>query len=171
MATRLEDKIDPAALYDQDFYAWAKHQAETLRHFQTTRPNLPLDFEHLIDEVEELGDSRLRAARSQVVRLLQHLLKLEHSPADRPRRLWLNSVDDARRELGDAMTATIRNVIEPQLSDLYDDARIAAGRDLLDHDEPDAAAALPPTCPYTLDQLLTRRWYPTNRHGHIDEPL
>jgi hypothetical protein len=171
MATKLEDKIDPAELYETDLYAWSKHQAETLRRFQTTRPNLPLDFAHLIEEVEDLGDNRLRAARSLLVRLVQHLLKLEHSPANRPRRLWLNSVDDARRELLDAMMATIRNVVESQLPELYDDARVAAGRELIDHDDAAAATALPKSCPYTLDQLLTKHWYPTNRHGLIDEPL
>jgi hypothetical protein len=171
MATKLEEKIDPALLYEADFYAWAVDQAGALRQLQAMRPSLPLDFEHLIEEVEDLGDSRLRAARSQLVRLLQHLLKLEHSPADRPRRQRLNSVDDARRELRDAMTATIRKAVEPQMAELYDDARIAAGRELRDHAEAAAAAALPQTCPYTLDQLLAKRWYPASRHGHVDEPF
>ena len=171
MATELEDKIDPAELYEADFYAWSKHQAETLRRFQTTRPNLPLDFEHLIEEVEDLGENRVRAAKSQLRRLLQHLLKLEHSPAQQPRRQWLNTVDDARGEVGDAVTATIRKQLETQLQPLYRVARRIAARELLDHDEPEAAAALPETCPYTLAQLLDETWRPTNRHGHVDEPL
>jgi hypothetical protein len=41
----------------------------------------------------------------------------------------------------------------------------------MDHDETGAAAALPEDCPYPLDQLLTRRWYPANRHGLVDDPL
>jgi hypothetical protein len=171
MATKLQDKVGPASLHDQDFYDWAKNQAAALRKLQAQRPSLPLDFEHLIEEVEDLGENRLRAARSQLVRLVQHLLKLEYSPADRPRRQWLNSVDDARRALRDAMTGTIQNAIEPGLAELYEDARLAAGRDLMDHDETGAAAALPEDCPYPLDQLLTRRWYPANRHGLVDDPV
>jgi hypothetical protein len=169
MATKLKDEIDPAELYEADFYAWSKHQAETLRRFRTTRPNLPLDFEHLIEEVEDLGENRVRAAKSQLRRLLQHLLKLEHSPAQLPRRQWLNTVDDARGEVGDAVTATIRKQLETQLQPLYLVARRIAARELLDNDEFDAAASLPESCPYTLDQLLDETWRPTSRHGHVDE--
>jgi hypothetical protein len=171
MATALDDQRKLADLYDEDFHAWAGHQAEALRRLQATHPSLPLDFEHLIEEVEDLAKSDLRAARSQLVRMLSHLLKLEYSCVDRPRRQWLISVDDARRELRDIMTATLRNSIEPHLAELYDDARLATRRGLLDHDEVDAAAVLPAVLPYTFDQLLTRRWYPTNRHGLLDDPL
>ena len=171
MATGLHAKIDPIELYDRDFYAWSRHQAETLRQFQTTRPNLPLDFEHLIEEVEDWGESRVRAARSPVRRLMQHLLKLQHSRTLQPRRQWLNTIDDARAELQSALTATIGNTVGAELEALYDIARRAAVRDLLDHDEPEAAATLPETCPYTLDLLLDEAWRPTNRHGLVDEPF
>jgi len=171
MATKLEDKVDPAALYDVDFYAWAEHQAATLRRLQATRQNLPLDFEHLIEEVENLARSELRAARSQLRRLLRHLLKLEHSPAESPRRQWLNSIDDARAELDDTLSATIRSKLEGDLAACYAKARKTACRDLLDNGEPDAAAAIPASSRYTLDQLLDKSWYPTNRHGLIDPEL
>jgi hypothetical protein len=55
MATKLQDKVGPASLHDQDFYDWAKNQAAALRKLQAQRPNLPLDFEHLIEEVEDLA--------------------------------------------------------------------------------------------------------------------
>jgi hypothetical protein len=171
MATDLRDKIDPIELYDRDFYAWARHQAETLRRFQTTRPNLPLDFEHLIEEVEDLGESRVRGIKSQLRRLMLHLLKLEHSPASEPRRLWLDSVDDARAEIEAAMTTSICNALEGGVEPLYRWSRRGVARELRAHDEPEAAAALPAACPYTLDQLLDETWRPTSRHGHVDEPL
>jgi hypothetical protein len=171
MATKLEDKIDPAALYDEDFYAWAEQQAATLRQLQVSNPNLPLDFAHLIEEVEDLARRDVRAAKSQLRRLILHVLKLEHSPADRPRRQWLNSVDDARQELDDILSPSVVSIVSPLLPQLFAEARTAAGRDLLDADGVEAAAALPDACPYTIDQLTNKTWYPTNRHGHVDEPL
>jgi hypothetical protein len=171
MATKLEDRTDPARLYDEDFYAWAKQQADVLRTFEATRPNLPLDFAHLIEEVEDLGESLVRAAKSQLRRVIQHLLKLEYSPADRPRQQWLKSVDLARLEIDDVLTASVRNAVTPLLGKLFENARDLAKRDLLSYGEPDAARALPETCPYTLDQMLDKTWYPTNRHGLIDDPL
>jgi hypothetical protein len=171
MATKLEDKIDPAALYEADFYAWAMHQAETLRRFQTTRPSLPLDFEHLIEEVEGLARSDLRAARSQVRRLVEHLLKLEHSPAREPRQQWQRSVRDARNELGDLLSQALARALAPGLPELFADALANAGGDLLHHGEHESASALPQTCPYTLDRLTEKTWYPANRRNLVDDPL
>jgi hypothetical protein len=171
MATKLKDKIDHAMLYDQDFYAWAMKQAATLRQLKASGRSLPLDFEHLIEEVENLARSELRAARSQVRRLLHHLLKLEYSPAQPPRRQWLNTVDDARAELEDTLSTTIRSKLASDLAACYAKVRTTACRDLSEKDGPEAAASLPESCPYTLDQLLDETWRPTNRHGHVDEPF
>jgi hypothetical protein len=44
-------------------------------------------------------------------------------------------------------------------------ARNLAAADLLDHDGPEAVAALPGTCPHALDQILDHGWLPPNRHG------
>ena len=171
MATKLEDKIDPALLYETDFYAWAVNQAATLRQLQATRPGLPLDFEHLIEEVEDLARRDVRAAKSQLRRLMLHVLKLEHSPAERPRRQWLNSVDDARQELDDILSPSVVAIVLPLLAELYAEARTIARRDLLDVYGDEAANALPQTCPYTLDQLMEKTWYPANRHGLVDETI
>ena len=54
----------------------------------------------------------------------------------------------------------MRRHAESEFAELYEDAREAARLSLLEHDEDQAAAALPPVCPYTLDQVLDRSWYP-----------
>ena len=171
MATKLEDKVDPAALYEEDFYAWALHQAAALRDFQATRPNLPLDLEHLIEEVTDLADNKLGAVKCQLSRLMVHYLKLEFSPAAGPRRKWEVSIIDAQNEIDRDMTPSIRVEAEHALPRVYRGARRLAAAELRAHDEPEAAAALPEACPYTLDQLLDETWRPTNRHGLVDEPF
>jgi hypothetical protein len=65
-----------AELYEADFYAWARGQADALRRLVETRPNAEIDLEHLIEEVEGLARTDLRAASSQLRRLMIHLLKL-----------------------------------------------------------------------------------------------
>ena len=67
------------ALYREDFYAWALNQADELRRLAETRPNVSIDFEHLIEEVEGLATGKLNTVLGQLTRLLRHLLKLEHS--------------------------------------------------------------------------------------------
>jgi Domain of unknown function DUF29 len=162
MATNL------AELYDRDRYAWALGQAGELRQLAETRPNLPIDFEHLIDEVEGLALSDLNTVLSQLERLVYHLLKLEHSPSPRPRRGWLNTVDNARREIGRHYTSSMRAKVEEEIEPILAVARRAARRDLLDRHEREAADALPRVRPYDLDRLLDPDWFPPNRHGIID---
>jgi hypothetical protein len=161
--------VDLEQLYRKDFYAWALNQAGELRRLAETRPNVRLDFPNLIDEVENLARSEIRGTRSQIQRLLKHLLKLEFSPAREPRVGWLNTADDARSELTDDLTPAIRNVVEPELPQLYERARQAARRELLRAGEREAADTLPAENPYPLDRLIDEGWYPSNRHGLVDE--
>jgi hypothetical protein len=153
MATRI--KPATAQLYERDFYAWAKAQAELLRagHYSD------LDLEHLIDEVDDLGESLKRSARSRIRTIIEHLLKLEHSPARDPRAGWYDTILAQRSDLADELTASIRREVEPALAELYDRARQTAAASLRNHGERAAADALPQACPYTLDQI-TNEWLP-----------
>lgn len=158
----------PDELYRTDFYAWTKDQAAALRRLAELRPNAEIDFANLIEEVESLGASDYRTVASQLRRLCAHALKLEFSPSADPRLGWLRTIDDAREQIADTISAAIRNDIEREWPTLYARARKMAARELRRYGEPEAAAALPETCPYTLDQLLDEDWYPTNRHGLVD---
>lgn len=160
---------NPAELYERDFHAWALTQADELRRLAETRPNAALDFERLIDEVEGLARSELNTVLSQLTRLIHHLLKLEHSPSPAPRRQWLNTVDDARDEIGRHMTASMRPTIEAALPAIYRSARRAAERDLLDHHEVQAAGGLQITNPYPLDHLIDAGWLPASRCRLADQ--
>jgi hypothetical protein len=87
------------SLYDQDFVAWSKEQAEALRAAARTGSNQKLDCENLAEEVEGLGISQRHALHSQLQRIIHHLLKLAYSPAMEPRRRWDESIADARSEI------------------------------------------------------------------------
>lgn len=157
--------LDPSELHERDFYAWTRQQARELRRLRRLRANTPLDLAHLAEEIEDLGNEVRHAVESQLERLVEHLSKLEHSALGAPRRGWAVSVSNARHEIERRLTPTLRRAIERRLPTLYAHARRTARLALLDHPEPEAAAALPETCPYTLDQLLDEDWYPSNRHG------
>jgi hypothetical protein len=144
--------------YDDDFYAWTQYQAEVLRTLRT-RDNR-FDREHLAEEVEDLGNSYRDAVRSQVRRILVHFLKLAHSPARDPRFDWMSSIIDARAQIDDKLSASLRRDVEARLTNLYEAARKQASVDLLKYHERGAAAALPPGCPYTVEQILADGWYP-----------
>lgn len=87
------------SLYGEDFFLWSKQQAEALRAAARGRSNQHLDWENLAEEIESLGASERRELRSQIQRIIRHLLKLQYSGAKEPRRRWMESVSDARSEI------------------------------------------------------------------------
>jgi hypothetical protein len=155
----------PEQLYDEDFYAWTRDQARALRRLAATRSNVALDFEHLIEEVADLGKSERFAVRSQLRRIIEHCLKLGWSPAQEPRPGWHETIIDARTILEDKLSPTLRRDLRRNLPRLYDQARRNAQGSLRARDEHDAADALPLECPYLFADLLRHGWYPENRHG------
>jgi len=144
--------------YEDDFYAWTQYQAQVLRSLHT-RDNR-FDRDNLVEEIESLGRSERDAVRSQVRRILLHLLKLAHSPARDPRSDWMGSIIDAPAEIENKLSSSLRRDAEERLARLYVLVRKQAALDLLKHHEDEAARSLPTECPYTLDQILAEDWYP-----------
>jgi hypothetical protein len=153
MATRIKPTANN--LYDEDFYVWAQNQAELLRDKRFDE----LDLANLIEEVQDLGGALERSVRSRARIIMEHLLKLQHSPAQDPRLGWRATVRTQRSELLNDLTPSLRRHLADNLPDLYERARHDAEGSLRDHGEQDAADALPATCPYTFDQI-TGDWLP-----------
>jgi hypothetical protein len=95
-------------------------QAAKLRAMAAARVNSKLDLENLAEEVESLGRSDLNAVRSQVRRIVEHLLKLEFSPSIPPRDDWRHSVAQARDELADLLTPALRREVEDDVATTFD---------------------------------------------------
>ena len=144
--------------YDDDYYAWTQYQAEILRAMH--RADNRLDRERVAEQMEDLGKSERDAVRSQVRRIIDHLLKLEYSPAVDPRFDWMASLVEARQTLADKITATLQREAEAMLPRLYADGRELAQIGLRKFGENAAAGNLPSTCPYTFEQIRQSGWYP-----------
>jgi Domain of unknown function DUF29 len=153
MATKVEAQAK--RLYEEDFYAWTREQT---RHLRARRFGA-VDLAHLIEEVEELGDARRDAVLGNARIIIEHLLKLEHGPAQDPRNGWRATVREHRARLELQLTPRLRQILHDELSRVFAIARRNADGALRDHGEDAPAAALPDRCPYTLDQL-TGDWRP-----------
>jgi hypothetical protein len=147
MATRV--KAAARDLYERDVYAWSSEQVLLLR----ARRFADLDIEHVILEIEDVGGSLYREVRSRVRTTIEHLLKLEHSPAIEPRAGWESTIRRARADIADDLTPSLRPRVEQNLARFYEVARVEAAASLREHGEDAAADALPATCPYTLEQI------------------
>ena len=147
-----------AELYEDDFYAWTQLQAKELRRFARTRPNLPLDLPHIAEEIADLGTELRSRLRSWTRRIIEHLLLLEHSPAQDPRRGWIVEIVNFRREISDHLTGTLRRDLKRQLPRLYEEVRTDLPKKLAPYGEAHVADRFPEPCPYSLDQVLGDFW-------------
>jgi Domain of unknown function DUF29 len=154
--TAMATRVKPAkSLYEEDLYVWSQTQAALLRAGRFNE----LDLANLIEEIEDVGGALKRSVRSRVRTIIEHLLKLEHSPATDPRLSWRATIRAQRTGLVDDLTPSLRRDLPDELPELYARARHDADGLLRDHGEQGAEDSLPASCPYTLDQI-TGDWLP-----------
>jgi len=139
--------------YEEDFYAWALDQAERLRAQAALRPNEPLDWENLAEEIEGLARSDWRACASLLEQILAHLLKLAFSTAEEPRGHWRKEVASFRLDLEDLLTPALRRALEADLDRRW--ARAVRRLEIASQDvEPGLAARLPASCPWSFEEVV-----------------
>ena len=164
MATQVRSKA--GRLYEEDFYVWTEFQAELLRKGQFEA----LDLENLIEEVEDLGRAEKSSVLNNAGVIIEHLLKLQYSPAQEPRNAWRASVREHRRRLRRDLTPRLRQILSAELPELYSEIRDDTAALLRDYGEDAAAAALPADCPYVLDQI-TGDWWPNLATPSTERPV
>ena len=142
-------KID----YDTDFVGWTAQTADLLRE----RRFSDLDLEHLAEEIQDLGKRDARAVRSQLRRMLMHLIKLRIQP-ERASKSWRNSISDPRVRIIDDLrdSPSLRHYLLVNLEEIYSQA-VQQALEQTDLEARAAELGIPATCPFTLDELLTDR--------------
>ncbi len=86
-------------LYDEDVAEWAEQQGRLLREAGRQRGNEPIDWDNVAEEIESVGHAQKHEIRSRLLRIVEHLLKLQYSPAQEPRRGWIETVLEQRNEI------------------------------------------------------------------------
>jgi len=92
-----------ARLYEEDFVRWTEEQAAALRQAAGLATNLPLDWANLAEEIDSLGRSQSRELGSRIAVVIEHLIKLETSPAIEPRSGWIDTIGRERRDIEDLL--------------------------------------------------------------------
>ncbi len=87
------------SLYDRDLMLWSEEQARMLRAAADAGWNAPIDWVNVAEEIESLGKSERRALASHIANVIEHLLKLQASPATEPTRGWRETIRRARNEI------------------------------------------------------------------------
>ena len=106
-------------LYDTDFLLWSEHQAGLLRRLAAGESvNEPADWSNLAEEIEALGKTQSRELSSRIATVLEHLMKLQASPAPGPRAGRRATIRRERAEIVRLLAAapslrrTVADVVE-----------------------------------------------------------
>jgi hypothetical protein len=144
--------------YDEDYHLWALDQAERLRAMAELRPNEPIDWDLVAEEVEDLGRSQREACESLVEQIIAHLLKLEHGITAPSRGHWRGEIAAFRGQLRKKLTPSIERSLRESWAQRWTDGRELAVEAMVE-DEPEFPGRLPRDCPYGLDQIIGT-WLP-----------
>jgi hypothetical protein len=123
--------------YQTDLVRWAEGQAQALRDAARTASNLPIDWENIAEEIDDLAKSDRRALRSHIRSVIVHLMKLEVSPATMPRAGWRTSILNARIEIRTLLedSPSLRASLDDVIADETGHARRLVTLALAEHSE------------------------------------
>ena len=147
MRQRKEAAVESHSAYDVDFFAWTQETAELLRRGEFA----DIDWQHVAEEIADMGKRDRREVRSRLTVLLTHLLKWQAQPEQR-RLSWRATIVEQRSEL--------RLIFEdsPSLRRIAADEWRKIHRYALQRATEETGLrmeAFPKECPYSLDELLS----------------
>lgn len=139
----------PDGLYDSDFLAWSREQAERLRRVAAGERVNDVDWDNVIEEIQSLGKSELRAVRTLFGRGIEHALKVVAWPHELAVDHW---TDETWNFLSQARGGLERSMIQHlDLERIYEQALRDVRRVRRAHATP--PSPLPSQPPFTLEEL------------------
>jgi hypothetical protein len=138
----------PDDLYDRDVLAWSEHQADLLRRMARGERVNELDWEHVIEEIEDVGLSELHAVESYLEQVLVHLLKIRTWPDGDAVNHWRAELVSFQSNALRRYAASMRRRID--IASAYR----SAARQVTLLNKGDRPACWPAECPFTIEQLL-----------------
>lgn len=138
--------------HEKDVYGWAVHTAQLLREKKMSE----VDFDGIIEELEEMGISNKHAFKNRLAQLIFHLLKWQFQPDFRGRS-WEGSIEEQRIRLSDLLEGnpSLKPEIEESIKKAY-----KLSFSLVRKETPLDLKLLPTKCPYTFEQIMDDEFYP-----------
>jgi len=149
--SQVSDSNPRSSLYEHDYYSWALNQARALQERRVEE----LDWENLAEEVQDLARRNVHSFRSDLARLLAHLLKWQLQLARRTNS-WRGSIRGARdaiRELLDESPG-----LKPRLPELFQKA-YRAGVTLAVEETNLHKSRFPASSPWSFEQAMNEDFW------------
>jgi hypothetical protein len=133
-------------LYETDYLKWIETTIAQLKQQNYGA----IDWENLIDEIEDMARSERRELESNLVVLLTHLLKWQFQPECRSNH-WKASIVEHRRRIRDLLkdSPSLKPYLEEVFTECYEDAIELAS---IETELP--AVTFPSDCPYSTAEVL-----------------
>jgi hypothetical protein len=150
-------------LYEKDFYMWVQENLKLLKN----REYDLVDWENLLEEIEDMARRELRSLISLMAVIMEHLYKWENFRyREDVGHSWISSINNARNEL-DTIFETYPSIRKKSVEELPTAWRIAVRRLIrwFKEDENHDLAKkyfgrfptekdFPQECPYTFQQIM-----------------
>lgn len=145
-------KSDRLTLYETDYQQWIETTVEKLH----SRDYANVDWDNLIEEIEDMGRSERRSLESNLIVVLLLLLKWQYQP-ERRSGSWEGSIIEHRRRIKKALkeSPSLKPYLESILAESYVEAVKQA---LAETGLP--LETFPLECPYELAALLNDDFLP-----------
>ncbi|MDJ0575011.1 MAG: DUF29 domain-containing protein [Xenococcaceae cyanobacterium MO_234.B1] len=106
-------------LHKKDFNLWLKQTALAIRNRDFTN----MDWDNLLEEIEDMGASQKRALRSYTKRLIDHILKLRYwySEKEYNAKGWRTEIINFRDEIKEILqeSPSLKNYLEENYKTWY----------------------------------------------------
>ncbi|GET41178.1 hypothetical protein MiSe_59900 [Microseira wollei NIES-4236] len=145
-------KAELQMLYETDYMQWIETTIEKLR----SQDYANVDWENLIEEIEDLGRSERKSLKSNLIVILLHLLKWQFQP-ERRSGSWEASIIEHRRRVKDdlidspSLKPYLENIFVECYAQAVKQAKAETGLPL---------ETFPVQCPYELPQVIDDEFLP-----------
>jgi Fe-S cluster biosynthesis and repair protein YggX len=151
--------------YEQDFQQWIEHHITLLKEGRFNE----IDAEHLIEELEDMGKSNVHELESRLIILIAYLLKWHiQLPIMKTQRIyedydgksWRKTIIEQRAQIIYLFkkVPSLKSKNQNAINNTYSEAVTLAV------DETGLPESLfPIECPYTVEQLLDKSFYPESK--------
>lgn len=142
-------------LYRQDFYLWLQTTIAQIR----SQSFESVDWDHLLEELEDLGNASKHRLESRLLVLLDHLLKLAYWRAEREynARGWKGTIIEQRKQIKKLLKNNPS--LKPYLTEVFEETYQDA-RDIVIVKTELASDIFPLQPTFTLEQVLDESWLP-----------
>jgi hypothetical protein len=144
---------NPKSLYYNDFLHWIEITVEHL----CNRDYAAVDWENLIDEIEDMSRRERKVLKSNLIVVFLHLLKWEFQPEQRTGS-WRGSIRKHRRRITEDLKDSPSLV--PYLQEIWTEC-YESSREQAADETGLSLETFPIVCPYDHEQVLDSKFLPS----------